>query len=361
MTKKQTTRRPTGPDTADADEHLFQARHATMTRRMLTKIATKLLDKNLYNKTYNPAFSMNKLAKWYKPSNVAYFYKLLARLHLDPQTGEYDNQTHNGKSDVEALVDDLSDNLTVTDMNAMRDYFAMLSKYNTNAKRNKNATVAHRRAINARAVKRYRAKQQAQAAQQTAGAKENLVSRLTNQAATTLTDQQKQVQKEQAEKMRKAQQERVAADAKQKQERERTNSKEHQNRLYSIANRAIQDESINNLAGESLMGLHLFEKAVDGTREVNHFYAAMLKIADNDREKLYHRALATAKKMRAELEQQQVPTYKPVLLSDMVINNQIQDPSNFEAFYGRGRAAQRLYYARLTEMLVLLDKRGEQK
>lgn len=359
MTKHDTTRRPTGPDPADYEEHLYQARHATMSRRMLTKIATKLLDKNLYKKAYNPAFSLNKAATWYKPRNVAYLYKLLRRQGLNTSTGDFKNDT--GRPDVEVLTDKLSDSLTVTDMNALRDYFAMLSKYNANAKYNKNHTAAHRRAINARAVKKYRAKQQAKAAQQTAGVKENLVNSLTNQAATTLTDQQKQVQKEQAEKLKKAQQKRVAADAKQKQERERTNSKEHQNRLYSIANRAIQDESINDLAGESLMGLHLFEKAVDGTREVNHFYAAMLKIADNDREKLYHRALATAKKMRAELEQQQVPTYKPVLLSDMVINNQIQDPSNFEAFYGRGRAAQRLYYARLTEMLVLLDKRGEQK
>lgn len=359
MTKHDTTRRPTGPDPADYEEHLYQARHATMSRRMLTKIATKLLDKNLYNKAYNPSFSLNKAATWYKPKNVAYLYKLLRRQGLNTSTGDFKNDT--GRPDVEVLTDKLSDSLTVTDMNALRDYFAALSKYNANAKYNKNHTAAHRRAINARAVKKYRAKQQARAAQQTAGAKENLINNLTNQNATTLTDQQKQVQKEQAEKLKKAQQERVAADAKQKQEREQANSEKHQNRLYNIANRAIQDESIVDLEGVNPMGLPLFERAVDGTHEVNHFYVAMLKTTGNDREKLYRRVLATAKRTRTELEQQQVPTYKPVLLSDMVINNQIQDPSNFEAFYGRGRAAQRLYYARLTEMLVLLDERGEQK
>ena len=193
MTKHDTTRRPTGPDSADYEEHLYQARHATMSRRMLTKIATKLLDKNLYKKAYNPAFSLNKAATWYKPRNVAYLYKLLRRQGLNTSTGDFKNDT--GRPDVEVLTDKLSDSLTVTDMNALRDYFAMLSKYNANAKYNKNHTAAHRRAINARAVKKYRAKQQAKAAQQTAGVKENLVNSLTNQAATTLTDQQKQVQK----------------------------------------------------------------------------------------------------------------------------------------------------------------------
>lgn len=353
MAKKQTTRRPTGPDTADADEHLFQARHATMTRRMLTKIATKLLDKNLYNKTYNPAFSMNKLAKWYKPSNVAYFYKLLARLHLDPQTGKYDNQTHNAKSDVEALVDDLSDNLTVTDMSAMRDYFAMLSKYNTNAKRNKNATAAHRRAINAKAVRRYRTKQQAKAAQQTAGVKENLVNSLTNQAATTLTDQQKQVQKEQAEKMKKAQQERVAAEAKQKQEREQANSQSRHAELVKIAAKGISDEHANGAGKGGTMGLGAFQRALKDSRDVDHFYKAMLSETHGNAQQLYFRALATGAKAASEVEAQGVQAQTPVLLDEMVIGGQVQSPTNFEAYYGQGRQARCLFYARLVEMLVL--------
>ena len=351
MTKHDTTRRPTGPDPADYEEHLYQARHATMSRRMLTKIATKLLDKNLYKKAYNPAFSLNKAATWYKPRNVAYLYKLLRRQGLNTSTGDFKNDT--GRPDVEVLTDKLSDSLTVTDMNALRDYFAMLSKYNANAKYNKNHTAAHRRAINARAVKKYRAKQQAKAAQQTAGVKENLVNSLTNQAATTLTDQQKQVQKGQAEKLKKAQQKRVAADAKQKQEREQANSQSRHAELVKIAAKGISDEHANGAGNGGVMGLGAFQRALKDSRDVDHFYKTMLSETHGNAQQLYFRAIATGAKAASEVEKQGVQTQTPVLLDEMVIGGQIQSPISFEAYYGQGRQARRLYYARLVEMLVL--------
>lgn len=355
MTKHDSTRRPTGPDPADYEEHLYQAHHATMSRRMLTKIATKLLDKNLYNKTYNPAFSLNKAATWYKPKNVAYLYKLLRRLGLNTSTGEYTNKKKGktNKSDFEQFVDDLSDNLTVTDMNALRDYFAMLSKYNANAKYNKNHTAAHRRAINAKAVRKYRAKQQAQAAQQTAGAKENLINNLTNQNATTLTDQQKQVQKEQAEKMKKAQQERVAADAKQKQEQEQTTSQNRHAELVKLAAKGISDEHANGAGKGDTMGLGAFQRALKDSRDIDHFYKIMLSETHGNAQQLYFRAIATGAKAASEVEKQGVQAQTPVLLDEMVIGGQIQSPTSFEAYYGQGRQARRLYYARLVEMLVL--------
>lgn len=351
MTKHDTTRRPTGPDPADYEEHLYQARHATMSRRMLTKIATKLLDKNLYKKAYNPAFSLNKAATWYKPRNVAYLYKLLRRQGLNTSTGDFKNDT--GRPDVEVLTDKLSDSLTVTDMNALRDYFAMLSKYNANAKYNKNHTAAHRRAINARAVKKYRAKQQAKAAQQTAGVKENLVNSLTNQAATTLTDQQKQVQKEQAEKLKKAQQKRVAADAKQKQEREQANSQSRHAELVKIAAKGISDEHANGAGNGGFMGLGAFQRALKDSRDVDHFYKTMLSETHGNAQQLYFRAIATGAKAASEVEAQGVKAQTPVLLDEMVIGGQVQSPTSFEAYYGQGRQARRLFYARLVEMLVL--------
>lgn len=351
MTKHDTTRRPTGPDPADYEEHLYQARHATMSRRMLTKIATKLLDKNLYKKAYNPAFSLNKAATWYKPRNVAYLYKLLRRQGLNTSTGDFKNDT--GRPDVEVLTDKLSDSLTVTDMNALRDYFAMLSKYNANAKYNKNHTAAHRRAINARAVKKYRAKQQAKAAQQTAGVKENLVNSLTNQATTTLTDQQKQVQKEQAEKLKKAQQKRVAADAKQKQEREQANSQSRHAELVKIAAKGISDEHANGAGNGGVMGLGTFQRALKDSRDVDHFYKTMLSEAHGNAQQLYFRAIATGAKAASEVEAQGVKAQTPVLLDEMVIGGQVQSPTSFEAYYGQGRQARRLFYARLVEMLVL--------
>lgn len=353
MTKHDTTRRPTGPDPADYEEHLYQARHATMSRRMLTKIATKLLDKNLYKKAYNPAFSLNKAATWYKPKNVAYLYKLLRRLGLNTSTGEYTNKKKTNKSNLEQLVDDLSDNLTVTDMNALRDYFAMLSKYNANAKYNKNHTAAHRRAINARAVRKYRAKQQAKAAQQTAGVKENLINNLTKGGTTTLTDQQKQVQKEQAEKMKKAQQERVAADAKKKQEREQASSQSRHAELVKIAAKGISDEHANGAGNGGIMGLGAFQRALKDSRDVDHFYKTMLSETHGNAQQLYFRAIATGAKAASEVEKQGVQTQTPVLLDEMVIGGQIQSPTSFEAYYGQGRQARRLYYARLVEMLVL--------
>lgn len=351
MTKHDTTRRPTGPDPADYEEHLYQARHATMSRRMLTKIATKLLDKNLYKKAYNPAFSLNKAATWYKPRNVAYLYKLLRRQGLNTSTGDFKNDT--GRPDVEVLTDKLSDSLTVTDMNALRDYFAMLSKYNANAKYNKNHTAAHRRAINARAVKKYRAKQQAKAAQQTAGAKENLINNLTNQNATTLTDQQKQVQKEQAEKLKKAQQKRVAADAKQKQEREQANSQSRHAELVKIAAKGISDEHANGAGSGGVMGLGAFQRALKDSRDVDHFYKTMLSETHGNAQQLYFRAIATGAQAASEVEEQGVQAQTPVLLDEMVIGGQVQSPTNFEAYYGQGRQARRLFYARLVEMLVL--------
>ena len=351
MTKHDTTRRPTGPDPADYEKHLYQARHATMSRRMLTKIATKLLDKNLYKKAYNPAFSLNKAATWYKPRNVAYLYKLLRRQGLNTSTGDFKNDT--GRPDVEVLTDKLSDSLTVTDMNALRDYFAMLSKYNANAKYNKNHTAAHRRAINARAVKKYRAKQQAKAAQQTAGVKENLVNSLTNQAATTLTDQQKQVQKEQAEKLKKAQQKRVAADAKQKQEREQANSQSRHAELVKIAAKGISDEHANGAGNGGVMGLGAFQRALKDSRDVDHFYKTMLSETHGNAQQLYFRAIATGAKAASEVEAQGVKAQTPVLLDEMVIGGQVQSPTSFEAYYGQGRQARRLFYARLVEMLVL--------
>lgn len=351
MTKHDTTRRPTGPDPADYEKHLYQARHATMSRRMLTKIATKLLDKNLYKKAYNPAFSLNKAATWYKPRNVAYLYKLLRRQGLNTSTGDFKNDT--GRPDVEVLTDKLSDSLTVTDMNALRDYFAMLSKYNANAKYNKNHTAAHRRAINARAVKKYRAKQQAKAAQQTAGVKENLVNSLTNQAATTLTDQQKQVQKEQAEKLKKAQQKRVAADAKQKQEREQANSQSRHAELVKIAAKGISDEHANGAGSGGVMGLGAFQRALKDSRDVDHFYKTMLSETHGNAQQLYFRAIATGAKAASEVEAQGVKAQTPVLLDEMVIGGQVQSPTSFEAYYGQGRQARRLFYARLVEMLVL--------
>lgn len=351
MTKHDTTRRPTGPDPADYEEHLYQARHATMSRRMLTKIATKLLDKNLYKKAYNPAFSLNKAATWYKPRNVAYLYKLLRRQGLNTSTGDFKNDT--GRPDVEVLTDKLSDSLTVTDMNALRDYFAMLSKYNANAKYNKNHTAAHRRAINARAVKKYRAKQQAKAAQQTAGVKENLVNSLTNQAATTLTDQQKQVQKEQAEKLKKAQQKRVAADAKQKQEREQANSQSRHAELVKIAAKGISDEHANGAGSGGVMGLGAFQRALKDSRDVDHFYKTMLSETHGNAQQLYFSAIATGAKAASEVEAQGVKAQTPVLLDEMVIGGQVQSPTSFEAYYGQGRQARRLFYARLVEMLVL--------
>lgn len=351
MTKHDTTRRPTGPDSADYEEHLYQARHATMSRRMLTKIATKLLDKNLYKKAYNPAFSLNKAATWYKPRNVAYLYKLLRRQGLNTSTGDFKNDT--GRPDVEVLTDKLSDSLTVTDMNALRDYFAMLSKYNANAKYNKNHTAAHRRAINARAVKKYRAKQQAKAAQQTAGVKENLVNSLTNQAATTLTDQQKQVQKEQAEKLKKAQQKRVAADAKQKQEREQANSQSRHAELVKIAAKGISDEHANGAGSGGVMGLGAFQRALKDSRDVDHFYKTMLSETHGNAQQLYFSAIATGAKAASEVEAQGVKAQTPVLLDEMVIGGQVQSPTSFEAYYGQGRQARRLFYARLVEMLVL--------
>lgn len=351
MTKHDTTRRPTGPDPADYEKHLYQARHATMSRRMLTKIATKLLDKNLYKKAYNPAFSLNKAATWYKPRNVAYLYKLLRRQGLNTSTGDFKNDT--GRPDVEVLTDKLSDSLTVTDMNALRDYFAMLSKYNANAKYNKNHTAAHRRAINARAVKKYRAKQQAKAAQQTAGAKENLINNLTNQNATTLTDQQKQVQKEQAEKLKKAQQKRVAADAKQKQEREQANSQSRHAELVKIAAKGISDEHANGAGSGGVMGLGAFQRALKDSRDVDHFYKTMLSETHGNAQQLYFRAIATGAIAASEVEAQGVQAQTPVLLDEMVIGGQVQSPTNFEAYYGQGRQARRLFYARLVEMLVL--------
>lgn len=351
MTKHDTTRRPTGPDPADYEEHLYQARHATMSRRMLTKIATKLLDKNLYKKAYNPAFSLNKAATWYKPRNVAYLYKLLRRQGLNTSTGDFKNDT--GRPDVEVLTDKLSDSLTVTDMNALRDYFAMLSKYNANAKYNKNHTAAHRRAINAKAVRKYRAKQQAKAAQQTAGAKENLINNLTKGGATTLTDQQKQVQKEQAEKLKKAQQKRVAADAKQKQEREQANSQSRHAELVKIAAKGISDEHANGAGDGGVMGLGAFQRALKDSRDVDHFYKTMLSETHGNAQQLYFCAIATGAKAASEVEEQGVQAQTPVLLDEMVIGGQVQSPTNFEAYYGQGRQARRLFYARLVEMLVL--------
>lgn len=351
MTKHDTTRRPTGPDPADYEEHLYQARHATMSRRMLTKIATKLLDKNLYKKAYNPAFSLNKAATWYKPRNVAYLYKLLRRQGLNTSTGDFKNDT--GRPDVEVLTDKLSDSLTVTDMNALRDYFAMLSKYNANAKYNNNHTAAHRRAINAKAVRKYRAKQQAKAAQQTAGAKENLINNLTKGGATTLTDQQKQVQKEQAEKLKKAQQKRVAADAKQKQEREQANSQSRHAELVKIAAKGISDEHANGAGDGGVMGLGAFQRALKDSRDVDHFYKTMLSETHGNAQQLYFSAIATGAIAASEVEAQGVQAQTPVLLDEMVIGGQVQSPTNFEAYYGQGRQARRLFYARLVEMLVL--------
>lgn len=360
MTKK-VTKRPTSPDPADIDQHLYDARHATMTRRMLTKIAKKLLSPSLYEYQYNPAFSAKSAAGWYKKS-PAYFYRLLKGVGLNPKTGEYEYKTADGKPDVERLIDSLSDKLTVTDMNALRDYFVALKKYNANAVYNRNNTAEHRKKINAKAVKKYRKKQEKEARKQTAGVKENLVKSLTKegQGITTLTPEQKRVQAEQAEKMRKTRKEQEAAEAKRREQQKQEQSQLHHDKLLEFAATGIRDEGASGL-GNDLFGLSAFQRVLKDTREVKHFYKEMLEEVHGNRDQLYIRALATGAKMASDVEQQGAQTQTLVPLDSMVINDQIQNPEDFEIYYGRGRQARRLFYARLLEMLVLQDKaeRGE--
>lgn len=357
-----TTRKPISPNPDEADAHLYQARHAAMTRRTLTNIAKKLLSKSLYEEQYNPAFSLGRAATWYKPKNRAYFTRLLERLNFNVKTHEYKYKTADGKPDIERFVDDLSDNLSVTDMNALRDYFLALKKYNANVAHNRNNTAKHRRALNARAVKKYRKKQEKEARKQTAGVKENLVKSLTKegQGTTTLTPEQKRVQAEQAEKMRKTRKEQEAAEAKRREQQKQEQSQLHHDKLLEFAATGIRDEGASGL-GNDLFGLSAFQRVLKDTREVKHFYKEMLEEVHGNRDQLYIRALATGAKMASDVEQQGAQTQTLVPLDSMVINGQIQNPEDFEIYYGRGRQARRLFYARLLEMLVLQDKaeRGE--